>query len=56
MVREEERRKACNALNKIEERLVSELLDAYEGGLPDFWDILNGLDLFLRVSKVICVE
>ena len=52
-MKEESKRRARESLNEIEEKLFSEFLDAYKAGLPDFWDILEGLERLLRVENAL---
>jgi len=54
-MRPEERKLACEALQRIESRLLSEAIILYlREDYPRFWEAVEALDKFLDVKGEVC--
>lgn len=56
-MKEEERRKVCEALNEIERDLAIQLIESYTGRLPvQFWTAVDRFKRFMEMRKEFCGE
>jgi hypothetical protein len=56
-LKEEDQSKACQAFQEIETDLVYRVIETYENKeFEEFAEALEALDLFLEVSRKICIK